>query len=272
MSVYNVQVFDKEAFSKARKQSRGARDRSRRHSSLEPTEVEHVDVETVMYALVNKTPPKKSAGNKEVTSLLSSTVRAQLPPEATDQINKWEVKEEKKATRGQGYVQLDFHTENGVMKGRIADEKKTPDGSPFDAGKTKFGYSTVVFEKETSASNAEAENRRRPKKLPPLPPPKYDGSGSSLKKNASDSQILYSDVDFTPSLSSQKSKNGGSLPDQRHSEAASTSSKDDGDESPYVNVRHNKIISNGAPPVPPRRGVASPMVEENPTVPLRRAH
>ncbi len=219
--------------------------------------MEHIESETGIYALVNKTPTKKKEVNRDVASLLSPTVRAQLSPEATDQITEWE-KEEKK---NPGYVQLDFHTENGFQRGRIADEKKPADSSRFDAGKTKYGYSTVVFEKETKTSDKEAASRMRPKKMPPLPPPKY---GGQMPKYSSDSQLLYSDISFgATSPTPQQSKSaGGSASDLTHSENAT---KNTGDESPYVNVR-----LGGAPVVPPRRGVASPMMDQNPMVPHRK--
>ena len=263
MCTFTAQVFDKSAFDQARRDSRVVRD-NRRHSSLEPTEVQHVASEMGDYALVNKMPIKqKKAVKKEVASLLSDTVRAQLSPDVTEQIDQWDKeekkeKEKKPANRSKGYIQLDFHMENGVQ--RIADEEPQLENSPFDAGKTKFGYSTVVFEKETKTSDKEAAERLRPKKMPPIPPAKYEGKSSAIPKHSSDSQILYTDVSFG------QASEGGS-PDLRHSQDVARK------DPPYVNVSHRS--PPGVPPaVPPRRGIATPMDEQAPApipVPRRSA-
>lgn len=210
-----------------------------------------------LYAVVNKSPAKKK--NKEVSDLLSSTVRAQLPLDATEQIGNWEAAEDREAggkkdsRQPAGYVQLDFHMENGKRKGKItpADSLST-NNSRVDVGKTKFGYSTVVFEKEQS--DKELAERKRQNKPPPQPPTKYEGSGPRLPKHSSDSRLLYSDVDFNKSVST---KHGISSPDL--SESAGNSG--------YVNVRYKN-----APLVPPRRGAAAIIdeVEEQSPVPPRK--
>ena len=148
----------------------------------------------------------------------------------------------KPAPRQQGYVQLAFQ-ENKAKKGRVI-----PNGSPLpgnsrvDTGKTKYGYSTVVFEKEES--NKELAEKKRQNKPVPLPPPKYDGSGP-LSKNSSDSTLLYSDIDHGKTRQQAISrKHGDSAPDLSQSPNL--------DKSGYVNVRFNN-----APAVPPRRGVAA---------------
>lgn len=220
---------------------------------MEPSDVEHLECDTGVYALVNKSPKKKSK-DKEVASLLSSTVRAQLPPEANEQIEKWEPQEEKKPGKNSGYVQLDFHIENGVPRGKIKDDP--PEHGPYDPGKTKFGYSTVVFEQETKPGDDEGTSRTRPKKMPPIPPAKYEGK---IPKHSSDSNILYSDVQFG---------NGSSAAPQAKKRGSTSLTEIVSDEdSPYVNVRHG-----GAPVVPPRRGIASPIVEQSPPVPTRKTN
>lgn len=240
------------------------KDRSKRHSSLEPGEVDHLESSTGgVYALVNKFPKKKSS-NKEVSDLLSSTVRAQLPLDATDQIQNWGEGDEqregdkeregggKKDPRRQpGYVQLHFHRENGEMKGKIEPERTPPSASSrVDVGKTKFGYSTVVFEKEKSKDLVEKKRQ----KLPPQPPPRYEGSAPALSKNASDSQLLYADVNHHKTA---KSNHGTSSPDL--SQSSSTG---------YVNVRYNATTNSNAPVIPPRRGVAA--IPESPEFPARK--
>lgn len=250
-------------------------DRSKRHSSLEPSEVQHMESSLGgVYALVNKFPPKKSS-NREVSDLLSSTVRAQLPLDATEQIQGWgegsheenglitdphkpENGKERKDLRKAGYIQLDFHTaENGAVKGKIASESSPIASSRVDTGKTKFGYSTVVFEKEQS-KDAMAEKKRH---KPPQPPPKYEGSGPLLSKNASDSQLLYSDIDHSKM---HASLHGSSSPDITQYALIGTT-----DEGGYVNVRHNHSNHSNTPPsVPPRRGVAA--IPKSPELPLRK--
>lgn len=334
-----MQVFDKEAFVEARKKSRKVKDRTKRHSSLEPSEVEHLESSMGgVYAVINKNPKKKP--NKELSDLLSPNVMAQLTLENTEQIESWEdnhheanlkshVEEKtgprksspeesskkgprktsreektsgyvqvelptnhplksgqetkelhkagrvhaedkkssgyvqvdlpnepcteerreplaqrkdgpKPAPRQQGYVQLAFHDENAVKKGKVV-----PDGSPVansrvDTGKTKFGYSTVVFEKEER--NKEFAERKRQNKPPPQLPAKYNGSGMS--KNSSDSQLVYSDIDHGKTHQHAISrKHGESAPDLSQSPPLNSG---------YVNVRFNN-----APVVPPRRGVAA---------------
>lgn len=233
---------------------------------MEPTEVAHIQSETGDYALVSKIPAKKKRNKKtdvDVSSLLSSTVRAQLPLDATEQIGSWE--EEKKNKPSGGYVQLHFHTENSVQKGKIMPENP-PAKTPVDSKKTKFGYSTVVFEAaEKKESDLEYAEQLRQNKPPPIPPPKYEASSSPLPKHSSDSRLLrtnvdYSDIDFSKKSVNTHTAKGTSSPDLRQSSVANG----DGDESPYVNV-----VRHEGPPVPPRRGVAA-IVDESPPVPIRK--
>lgn len=223
---------------------------TRRHSSLEPNEVVHIHSEAGEYALVTKLPAKKKHADKEVSSLLSSTVKAQLTLDTTEQIGKWEPEEEEKHEKP-GYVRLDFHAQNSYSP-------KSPRPSNIvDTGKTKFAYSTVVFDAEPKAIDKEFAERKRQNKPAPLPPPRYEGSRSALPKHSSDSRLLYSDINFNKSNPPVTTK-GTSSPDLAQS-------TDSSDTSPYVNVRHN-----GAPIVPPRRGVASPIAEQSPPIPVRK--
>lgn len=253
-------MFDKQAFVEMRRNSRSNRDHGRRHSSLEPiSDVLHIESEAGDYALVNKlhgNKKNKKNVNKDVSHLLSPAVRAQLPLDATEQIGSWEEKDQvrKSNKSNSAYAELEFHTENSVQKGKIVSEN-VPAKSPMDPGKTKFGYSTVVFENEKKTCDKELAEQMKQNKAPPVPPPKYEASsGQALPKHASDSRLLYSDVDFTKTNPIGNVKGRTSSPDLRQS-----------DEHPYVNVRRG-----GAPVVPPRRGVASPIMEQSPPVPVRK--
>lgn len=287
-----TQVFDKVAFVEAREKSRRVvkdQDRTKRHSSLEPSEVDHLESSMGgVYAVVNKLPKKKS--NREVSDLLSTAVRAQLPLDATEQIGSWRSQEEeeeeeerdahtnnseavkpdhdgyvqvdfqqekkephhkhgqaeeKKDPRKQlDYAQLNFHDENGIKKGKIGPEASPTASSRVDTGKTKFGYSTVIFEKNENKDMVESRRQNKPV---PQPPPKYEGSGHAMSKHSSDSRLLYSDIDHSKmnqqAISSKKF--GDSAPDLSQS-ARKTN------DSGYVNVRFTN-----APIVPPRRGAAA---------------
>lgn len=260
-TVMKFQVFDKTAFVEARRHSRVRNDRSKRHSSLEPAEVQHIESDSGMYALITKHP----AGKKSDNSLLSSAVRAQLPLDAAKQMDIWE-KEEKKQGKGDArnpeYVQLDFHAETTPPNGKKFTVADSPP-RPVDTGKTKFGYSTVVFEKEKKTDVEFAERVKQKKPSPPLPPPKYKGSGTVLQTHSSDSKLLYSTVDFAKTNNPTATTTGGSAPDL----AQSSEGTDDGSglESPYVNVIRPKI----PPVVPPRRGTAAIVEEQSPTLPMR---
>jgi hypothetical protein len=289
-----------------------------------------------VYAVVNKHPKNKT--NREVSDLLSTAVRAQLPLDATEQISSWSGQEEAgdrpahvtqdsrgedqppndrvrkgglkspsenpldktdpqkpdqsppeegraqgdphkadrdpdKAGRVQenghksghaqmkkdvtrGYIQLEWQAE-GEVKNVPANAPPTVSSRGGAGGKTKFGYSTVVFEKEVT--NKELAEKKRQNKPIPQPPPKYDGARSKnsgtiysdinhrhkagMPKHMSESGLIYSDIDHKLT----NKKQGDSLPDLSLSHE---------DESGYVNVRHNL-----APVVPPRRGAAA-IVEE----------
>ena len=216
----------------------------------------HIESAGGDYALVNKTSPKKKKGKKadsDVSSLLSPAVRAQLPVDATEKFDNWE-EDEKQDKPSSGYVQLHFHTNGSPQpKGKIVSERNGT--KPVDRGKTKFGYSTVVFEAEKKESDVEKAEQLRQKKPVPQPPPKYEPSASGMPKHSSDSKLLCSgvkDVDYTEidfSKTSQSSAKGASSPDLRQSRA-----NGDGDESPYMNVQKGLPIG---PPVPPRRGAAA---------------
>lgn len=278
LSFYPQQVFDKGAFAQARKNSRFSKDRSKRHSSLEPSEVQHMESESGgVYALIRKLPPKKRA-EREVTDLLSSTVRAQLNLDTTLQIENWDNQEEPKKDerKDTGYVQLDFHVEDGVKRGKIKDESPPtrPRDHPVDTGKTKFGYSTVVFAKEDDKAFAEKKKQNKP---PPQPPTRYEGSGPKLPKNASDSKILYSDVNFAkpaakPVAAERKMKRVSS-PELselfENDDYGGTSAS--GSISPYENVNYAGATANPGPVVPPRRGVALPTMNDSPPVPVRKS-
>lgn len=267
------QVFDKGAFAEARKNSRTSRDRTKRHSSLEPSEVQHMESDSgCVYALITKFPPKKRA-EREVSDLLSSTVRAQLNLDTTQQIENWDKeegkREEKKDTRNPGYVQLDFHVENGVKRGKINDESAStrPSDHPIDTGKTKFGYSTVVFNKEDDKGFAEKKKQNKP---PPQPPPKNEGSGPKLPKNTSDSQVLYSDVNFAKPVAAEKKMRKVSSPELSEQYTNSAYGGISVSDNPYENVDYS-ASANPGPVVPPRRGVALPTMDESPPVPARKS-
>ena len=217
-----------------------------------------------MYALISRLPPKKGT-EREVSDLLSSTVRAQLNLETTQQIGSWDEEAHKKdEPHKSGYVQLDFHVENGVPRGKIRDDPPSPRprDHPIDSGKTKFGYSTVVFAKEDDKGFAE---KKKQNKLPPQPPPKYEGAGPNLGRNTSDSKISYSDVNFTKPIPLERKMKRISSPD------LSQSPVDSGSSNPYENVSFG-ASANPGPVVPPRRGVALPTIDDdNPPVPVRKS-
>lgn len=223
-----------------------------------------------------KRKKKKKSQDAEVSSLLSDAVRAQLPIDATEQIGKWDDEEKQKNPKKKqsaGYVQVHFHHENSVPKGKIMPESNLSK-TPVDTKKTKFGYSTVVFEKEKKQTDIEFAEELKKKKphSQPVPPPKYEPSGPAMPKHSSDSRLLqhtknvdYSDIDF--SKQGPYSAVGTSSPDLQQSIAADNID----DESGYVNVKHRGLAGGVAgPPVPPRRGVAA-IAEESPEVPKRKA-
>ena len=274
-------VFDKDAFIRARKDSQATKNKDylkRRLSSLEPDDVDHMESSMGgIYALISK-PKKKS--NKEVNELLSSAVQAQLTLETTEQIQRWGEEEERELPPlpGQrakprdkgGYVQLAFHTtEDQGRRGKILspETELPPPSSPaatrVDPGKTKFGYSTIVFEKDKPAP------RQNKKKPPPPIPSKYEGPGPAaskpaLSKYSSDSGI--SGEGFTKSCPSPASKHGTSSPDLSSPNQPTPY---------YVNMHHyTPPIPTGpaaTPPiVPPRRGVAAITEQSPPLVAPRK--
>lgn len=196
-----------------------------------------------------------------MSSLLSSAVRAQLPLDATEQIVNWDQEKEEKKSSG-GYVQLHFHTEGSVQKGKIMPENKPPNR---DTGKTKFGYSTVVFEAEKKERDLEYAEQRRQNKPPPPTPPKYESSSAAaMPKHSSDSKLYHTDVDYSKiDFSKKPTPRGISSPDLKQSLMANGGDVAE-EESPYV-----ISVRNEGPPVPPRRGVAA-IMDESPPFPTRR--
>ena len=241
-------MFDKLAFVKQRssKKSNAEKNDRRRHSSSEGFEVEHIQSAGGDYALISHS----NRGNRhDVTSLLSAEVRAQLSPESTSQIDNWEDEEEKKDGRKGGYIQLDFHTENGVRRPKFSLEESRP--KTIDPYNTKFQYSKVVFEKTNDKECAERLKQNKP---PPSVPTRYEGH-KMPNKMASDSQLLYSGPEFNPKLPLINADSRSS-PDIQKSENQANKC-----EPPYVNVRH------GRPTALPRRGIASPITDQSPPIP-----
>lgn len=235
--------------------------------------MEHVQSEGGDYALISKDhfKKKKKSSDIDISSLLSDSVKAQLSPDSTDQVDLWASKTTDTVTTTtstattttpaseSGYIQLHFHnTPDGGRRGKISPEKPKPTESSIqDFDRTKFGYSTVVFETEKKTSDLECAERLKQNKSPPPPPPKYD-SGRSMTKIPPDSHV-------SPQPSSKQEGNTyidvqTSSPDLRQSNQGS-------DESPYVNVR--RPVGDVKPVVPPRRGIAAP-VDQSPPVPVRR--
>ena len=233
----------------------------RRHSSIN---VDHIGFEGEEYAVINRGEKGKKKKAVEVESLLSDSVKAQLSIESTKQIESWDAEDEKEGKHNRenpGYVRLHFHTEDITAKPKSKVVSDAPKVRDFE--RTKFGYSTVVFESEKKYSDKErAERMRQNKPVPPLPPPKYEGSGPSLppKKLVSDSDILYAGINH--SLPSRVDK-ATSSPDLKQSELGDSEGEFENDP-PYVNVGPNR-----APIVPPRRGVAA-IPEESPPLPMHK--
>ena len=82
-------MFDKAALVEKRIRNQRIAD-TRRHSSLEPDEIEHIIVHGEDYAVIRKSPKMKNKrSNKDISALISPNVNAQLLVDATSQVEQW---------------------------------------------------------------------------------------------------------------------------------------------------------------------------------------
>lgn len=243
-------------------------------SPVKSTNIEHIVVEGTDYALINRSPPKKNKKTSEDLACPTSGTKGQLSPSASRRAQngmKDDVRERqrpKSPSPKASYVRLDFHSEKDSIH-KSQEKEKGSSVQIWDYDKTKFAYSTVVFEHEKKESDKESAERLRQNRPAPVTPPKY--SGGMHKIMLSDSQLPGKDS------SNYHGTNGGttSLNHYRHKmpspelvQLRSSDTQDDSEKDlpDYVNVRRNG--GGMCPPaVPPRRGVAA-ITEENEDSPV----
>lgn len=166
------------------------KDLRRRHSSImgeldvqsSNFEIEHVSEGganyTVVKRKVSKEEPSPSDGSADSEGKIHR--KLPIPPKqqslATSDKKKPSLVSPKLEKEKRGYVELQFHT-----------NKETE--IPRDV-KPKFGYSQLIFQKETSTEKdlGKAQELKK-KKAPPALPPKYDGEIPKLKTHQSEFHV-----------------------------------------------------------------------------------
>ena len=165
----------------------------RRHSSIigqsewdreiekEREKVSHVDVGDVTYAVISKEKSRKRSLPDSPNRVASPPVPLAKDVLAGKQVRRIQPKTPSPTDQRKGYVQLEF--QNGMSKLKSANSTPAPEPQqlPRDV-RTKWGYSTVVFDKDAQKEK-EFEFAETTKKNKPLPPPPG-------RKTTSDSSIL----------------------------------------------------------------------------------